>query len=219
MAQAHGTLNPAHTNLAGAAPVVHGEQQNIEHVPQGGHAIQGDLVPEAGTAGTIGTHTAGRHEQAGTAGLVDGQNFEGTAGISAEERERQLMAEEMRLKAREEKLAKQADTYVEKKQRDAHAHVQHEMAKADKNAEKAIAKAAHKEANVHKKVENKLAEAAQDRKKAEIDAEHKAAEKKAAAQQEAEDIIAAAKEKAEAIKRGEEVAEKPSTIKKILGMS
>lgn len=72
---------------------------------------------------------------------------------------------------------------------------------------------------VHKKVENKLAEAAQDRKKAEIDAEHKAAEKKAAAQQEAEDIIAAAKEKAEAIKRGEEVAEKPSTIKKILGMS
>lgn len=53
-----------------------------------------------------------------------------------------------RLKAREEKLAKQADTYVEKKQRDAHAHVQHEMAKADKNAEKAIAKAAHKEANV-----------------------------------------------------------------------
>jgi hypothetical protein len=52
------------------------------------------------------------------------------------------------LKAREEKLAKQADTYVEKKQRDAHAHVQHEMAKADKNAEKAMAKAAHKEANV-----------------------------------------------------------------------
>lgn len=72
---------------------------------------------------------------------------------------------------------------------------------------------------VHKKVEQKLAQAEQDRKKAEIDAEHKAAEKKAAAQQEAEEMIAAAKEKAEAIKRGDEVPEKPSTIKKIFGMA
>lgn len=207
--------------VEGAAPgLVHNEQR-VEHGLQGGPATHAGMVPEPGSGGMVGSvagpsgqapHGMAAHEQAIPAETA-------VPVISAEERERQLAADEMRLRAKEEKLTKHADAYVEKKQRDAQAHVQHEIAKADKNAEKAISKAAHKEATVHKKVEQKLAQAEQDRKKAEIDAEHKAAEKKAEAQQEAEGMIAAAKEKAEAIRRGDEVPEKPSAIKKIFGMA